>query len=356
MATLSFDLTLRRGDFVLQARHCQVPGTGVTALFGPSGSGKSSLLQALAGILPAEGRIEHGRQCWQGAGCWCPPERRQIGFVFQDGGLFPHLNVRDNLRFPLRYARGPRRFTMDEVVDQLEIGHLLDHAVMALSGGQRQRVALARALLRQPEWLFLDEPLSALDRIARGRILRLLERLVHQLNLPILLVTHAVEEVERLADRVLFVEAGRVSAPVPLKEAVCQPDSPLFREEAPISILEGRCRTPCNEAGLGEIAIGTQRLLVPPLTQCPSGQAVRVRIPAAQVSLALAVVEGCSVLNQLAVQVEQIDCTDPWRCWVQLRLQDGQRFLAELTRHSVQQLSLASGKEAVALIKAVSVL
>ena len=355
MAALSFDLILRRGAFRLQARQCRVPGEGVTALFGPSGSGKSSLLQALAGILPVEGRIDHGSQCWQSSICRMPPERRRIGFVLQDGGLFPHLNVRENLYFPLRYARKPWRFAPEQVVDWLEIGHLLDHSVTALSGGQRQRVSLARALLRQPEWLFLDEPLSALDRTARRRILGILEQLVHQVNLPILLVTHAVEEVERLADRVLFVEAGRVSGPVPLKEAVCQPDSPLFREEAPVSILEGVCRSRCNAVGLGEISVGEQVLRVPPLAQC-GVRPVRLRIPAAQVSLARRPVKDCSILNQLSVQVAQIDCTDSWRCWVELSLQDGQRFLAELTRHSVQQLALQPGQQVIALIKAVSVL
>ena len=211
------DLAIRKrlGEFTLDVSFA-VPEYGVTALFGRSGAGKTSVIAAIAGLLrPDEGRIQVGDQILfdSSAGHDVPVHRRRVGYVFQDGRLFPHLSVRDNLLYGYRGSPGKnRRITLDEVVELLGVAPLLERRPRDLSGGEKQRVAIGRALLAQPEVLLMDEPLASLDAPRKREILPYLERLRDELRLPIVYVSHAIEEVVRLANQVVVLDAGRVAA------------------------------------------------------------------------------------------------------------------------------------------------
>ena len=195
-------LNLPRRGFELRV-DVQLPSRGVTALFGPSGCGKTTVLRALAGLERASGRVVVGEAVWQddARGLFVPTHQRPIGYVIQEAALFPHLNVRRNLVYgQRRIAPGQHPIPLDQAVALLGIGHLLDRAPATLSGGERQRVAIARALLTSPRLLLMDEPLAALDEARKAEILPFLERLHAELAMPIVYVTHAMNEVARLAD------------------------------------------------------------------------------------------------------------------------------------------------------------
>ncbi|SIN74288.1 molybdate transport system ATP-binding protein [Sulfurivirga caldicuralii] len=356
MAKLRFELTHQRGEFVLNAA-ATLPEAGVTMLFGPSGSGKSTLLMALAGLLHGEGVVAHGDQCWQASArrCFVPPHRRPLSVVFQDGRLFEHMSVEENLRFAWQHGHGATPIAWDVVVDGLGIAPWLKRRPQQLSGGQRQRVALARGLLVRPAWLFLDEPLSALDAPARSEILALLEGLKADLELPMLWVTHSIEEVERLGDQVVFMDSGQLQPPQSLQAAIRQPGTPLFREEAPVALLTGTVSVPCDGYGLSQLQLGESRLFAHAVT-APIGTNVRLRVPAASVTLSRAPLEETSALNQLPAQVMSLGEVQGHQQLVTLALADGQTLLAQVTRRSLQMLDLQPGEQIWAVIKAVSVL
>jgi molybdate transport system ATP-binding protein len=209
---LNFDLGYARGGFRLEAR-ARLAG-GVTGICGPSGSGKSTLLLLIAGLLkPHRGTLSLADDVLvdRTRRIFVPAWERHFGLVFQDGQLFPHLNVRRNLLYGHeRLAPGKRLFQLDTVLQLLEIGHLLERRPALLSGGERQRVALGRALLFSPRLLLLDEPLSSLDERLKQQILPFLRRVKDETHIPMLYVTHARAEVEYLADRVLLMDRGRL--------------------------------------------------------------------------------------------------------------------------------------------------
>jgi molybdate transport system ATP-binding protein len=208
---------LARGAFRLDVSF-QFPERGVTALFGPSGCGKTTFLRWFAGLIHrGNGKLTFATECWQDdqRRLFVPPHSRGIGFVFQGAALFPHLNVRHNLTYGLQ-RRPPATPApdFDQVVELTGVGHLLQRTTTTLSGGEKQRVALARALLSSPRILLLDEPLSALDLDSRSVLLPYLEHLCESLDIPVLYVSHAHQEVSRLANRVLLMDAGRLTRQV----------------------------------------------------------------------------------------------------------------------------------------------
>jgi ABC-type sulfate/molybdate transport systems ATPase subunit len=206
----------RLGDFSLDARF-SVPATGVTAIFGPSGCGKTTVARCIAGLhRAAKGFCAVNGDVWQDHTAFRPPHRRPVGYVFQEASLFPHLSVRRNLLYGAPRIEAAS-VSLDEVVDLLGIAPLLDRSPHHLSGGERQRVAIGRALLSQPKLLLMDEPLAALDHAAKGEILPFLERLRDRLSLPVIYISHDLAEIERLADHLVMMDRGVVTATGPLQ-------------------------------------------------------------------------------------------------------------------------------------------
>lgn len=345
---------LPRRQFVLDVE-LELPLDGVTALFGPSGCGKTSLLRAMAGLERCRGRLHLGEQCWQDDGYVMPTYQRELGYVFQEASLFSHLSVLGNLEYGWkRLPPAARKIAPTEVIDWLGLVPLLKHRAGELSGGQRQRVAIGRALLTSPQLLLLDEPLSALDRQAKREILPLLEGLAARARVPIFYVTHAPEEVERLADRVVFMQDGRITHIDTLKQALARPDSPLFVEEGAVSIVEGRVGESLADGRTPFTFNGLCLWLVKPLRQ-PVTRA-RLRILASDVSLSLRPLADVSILNQLAMTVTRVHAPREGRVLVAGRLGDGQPLLAEVSAYSVKLLALTEGQQVYALIKAVALL
>ncbi len=332
------------------------PSPGITVLFGPSGAGKSTVIAAAAGLLrPEECRIEVDGSVLvdTGLGIWLPPERRRVGLVFQDSRLFPHMSVLTNLRFGMRRAPpGPVR--LEEVVDLLGIAALLARRPGTLSGGERQRVAIGRALLAQPRLLLMDEPLASLDAARKAEILPFLARLKTALRLPVIYVTHAPDEANRLADQLVLVEAGRVVASGPLSEVAARSDLPFGqRDDAGALLL---CRVAAHEPAraLTSLDAAGTTLLVP-LADLPVGAACRVRIPAREVILAGRAPEAISVQNVVAGHVRRITAEPARRSvLVEVGLPQG-ALLSRVTPDAAARLGLAEGSAVLALVKSTSI-
>jgi len=229
-----------RKDFQLDV-DLTLPGSGITALFGHSGSGKTTCLRAMAGLERApQGYFAIGDKVWQDEAKqhFIPTHQRALGVVFQEASLFPHLSVRANMEFGLkRTSTAASRFALPEVAELLGIRALLERAPEQLSGGERQRVAIGRALLAGPEILLMDEPLAALDLKRKREILPYLEQLHSELDIPIIYVSHAPDEVARLADHLVLLDAGKVVASGPLNQVLSRIDLPdAFADDAGVVI------------------------------------------------------------------------------------------------------------------------
>lgn len=334
----------------------EVPSPGVTVLFGPSGAGKSTIILAAAGLLrPDECRIEVDGQVLADTetDLWLAPEKRRAGLVFQDARLFPHMSVATNLRFGMRRAReGSVRF--DDVVELLGIAALLDRRPHTLSGGERQRVAIGRALLAQSRLLLMDEPLASLDAARKAEILPYLTRLKTALRLPVLYVTHDLDEVARLADSLVLVEAGQVIGFGPLSEVAARADLPLARRDDAGALLHCRVAENDSRRELTRLNAAGASFLVP-LLDLPPGGECRIRVPAREVILAGKPPESISLHNVIPGTVRRI-ASDPARraVMVEIALPDG-ALLARVTRDAVTRLSLSSGTPVLALIKSTSI-
>lgn len=356
---LEGNLHLRQGQFELRSGPFAVPAQGISVLFGKSGCGKSTLLRAIAGLERAtRGTLRFKGELWQDGRWHLPTPQRDIGFVFQDAALFPHLTVRANLAFAAqRVPAAQPGDTLNKIAacaDRVGISGLLEQSVTTLSGGQRQRVAFGRALLAQPRLLCLDEPLSALDWQARGELLTLIDRLVRETGLPTLFITHAPQEVQRLADRVIFMEDGRIERIQTLHEALARPDSPLFAEEGPVSVLHGSLSAADGD-GLRHFGNAQLRLRLS-LPDDTDLSATRLRVLARDVSLASAQPQGLSILNQLPATILALHEHGHERITVVCQLADGQQLLAEITRFSCRTLNLRIGQQVFALVKSVALM
>ena len=348
----------RRDGFALDLAFA-APGAGVTALFGPSGCGKSTVLAAVAGLLrPREGRVAlDGTALLDTArGVFVPPERRRCGVVFQDARLFPHLSVEGNLRYGTRRAPpGATGPGLEEVVALLGIGHLLARRPGRLSGGERQRVALGRALLARPRLLLMDEPLAALDAARRAEVLPFLARLREAARLPILYVTHALEEVDALADRLVLVEAGRLVAEGPVEALALRTDLPALAARRDAGALLA-CTVAGHDParGLTRLAFAGGELAVPMRGEAAPGTRVRVRLRARDVAVATEAPRGLSTQNLLLTTLVAVDeAPSPHEMFLQLAL-GPTALLARVTRDSVARLGLAPGMPVWAVVKAVT--
>jgi molybdate transport system ATP-binding protein len=351
---LSVAVTHRLGDFTLDAAFDSE--AGLTALFGRSGAGKTSLVNAIAGLIrPARGRIVIDGEVLTdtAAGRFVPAHRRRIGYVFQEGRLFPHLSVRQNLLYGRWFARGRGGGEVDRVVDLLGLGDLLARRPANLSGGEKQRVALGRALLAQPRLLIMDEPLASLDEGRKAEILPYIERLRDETRIPIVYVSHSIAEVARLATNLVVLSEGRVAATGPTASVMGRIDLfPLTGRAEAGALLATRVAAHDDRFGLTVLRAASGELRVPHL-DLPIGAAVRVRIRARDVMIALAAPQNLSALNVLPGVIAEIgEATGPI---VQIRLDcGGEALVARLTRRSVETLGLVPGKQVHAVIKSVA--
>jgi molybdate transport system ATP-binding protein len=357
VSELAVTCRLPLADFALDV-DLRLPGRGVTALFGPSGSGKTTLLRCVAGLARAAGAVQINGECWQDDNrrVFLPTHLRSLGFVFQEASLFPHLSVRANLEFGLkRIAAAERRVEWQAALDLLGIGHLMERGTATLSGGERQRVAIARALLTSPRLLLMDEPLAALDAPRKQEILPYLDRLHDELAIPILYVSHSLDEVARLADHMVLLDQGRAVATGPTAELMSRLDLPLAQTEEAGVIVE------TTVAGHDEAYQLTHLSLPGGVIQVtrkalPAGARARLKIHARDVSIALSGDQPSSILNRLPARVCGFaDTTNPAHCLVWLDA-SGTSLLARITRLSKAQLGLAEGMAVVAQIKSVALL
>ncbi|MFC6856562.1 molybdenum ABC transporter ATP-binding protein [Marivibrio halodurans] len=351
---LEIDVEKRLGPrFALSVRF-EAPG-GVTALFGRSGAGKSSLVEMIAGLMrPDRGRIAvGGRPLFDSrAGIDLPPEKRRVGYVFQDARLFPHMTVRRNLLYG-QWAGGRRQgaMTLEAVCRLLDIETLLDRRPGALSGGETQRVAIGRALLSDPALLLMDEPLASLDAPRKAEILPFLERLVHETGLPVVYVSHAMEEVIRLADTMALIDDGALAAVGPVEALTGRIDLPLLTGQGEAGAVVG-ARVVAHDADYALTTLeieGGGRLQVALLSLAP-GTDLRVRLRARDITLSLAPPEAASTLNVLPATVREMARADG--AFVHVLVDAGAPLWARVTRLSADRLALSPGKRVHAIVKA----
>jgi len=338
-----------------------LPGRGVTALYGHSGSGKTTCLRCIAGLERAEhGFVQINNEVWQDSdnGIFVPPHKRALGYVFQEASLFPHLSVLANLQFGLkRIARSQRRVDMAQATELLGIGHLLERHPQHLSGGERQRVGIARALLTSPKLLLMDEPLAALDSQRKREILPYLQRLHDELEIPLLYVSHAQDEVARLADHLVLLSEGKALASGPIGETLARLDLPMAMGDDAGVIIEGQVSAYDAQYQLLSLQLPATEMSIR-VTHAPMqvGQTLRCKVHARDISLSLENSEFSSILNRLPVTVVSEQSADN-AAHVLIRLDaGGTPLVARITRYSRDQLGVHPGQHLWAQIKAVAVL
>jgi molybdate transport system ATP-binding protein len=353
---LDVDVGLRRGSFALDARFTS--DAPIVALFGRSGSGKTTLVESIAGLVrPARGRIViDGRTLFDSArGIDLAPESRRVGYVFQEGLLFPHLSVRSNLAYGERLVPAAERFIRRErVVALLGLAGLMDRHPATLSGGEKQRVAIGRALLASPRILLMDEPLSSLDAARKSEILQYVELLRDELKLPIVYVSHVIEEVTRLADSLVVLSDGRVVASGAVAELLARPEVQAHtgRYEAG-AVIEAHVARHDERFELSVLAFDGGELVVPNLDALP-GEPVRARIRSRDVSLALEPPRRVSIQNIFEATV--VSLGGEFGAIVDVELRVGATALAaRVTRKAAEELGLAPGLKVYAMVKAVSI-
>ncbi len=341
LGTFSFDVAF------------EAPMEGVTALFGPSGSGKTTTLRCIAGLEKLAGQFSAGGEVWQDdrRRIFCQPHKRSIGYIFQEPSLFAHLSVKKNLLYGAwRASRNGAIPAIKEgdVIDLLGIGHLLDRMPSSLSGGERQRVAVGRALLSQPRLLLMDEPLSGLDSWTKREIFPYFETLHKQLSIPILYVSHDMSEIDRLADRLIMLENGKVLASGPLCELKVDPALPLLHAPEAGVTIEGRVAALDEPYALTIFSVPGGTLLIPGLHGQP-GSIRRLRINASDVSFSLTQPEGTTILNCLPSRIVSVTAQNHGQdeMLVVARLGEdggGAQIVARVMRKSCEALNLAPGK------------
>jgi molybdate transport system ATP-binding protein len=352
---LHIALSLDRPGFRL-AVDLRLPARGITVLFGPSGSGKTTLLRTVAGLEQGTGLVRLEDSVWQDSaqGRFVPTWQRDLGYVFQEASLFEHLSVGENLRYGLkrvRSARAPQ--ALDAALNLLGIAHLQERSTLTLSGGERQRVAMARALATEPRLLLLDEPMASLDPARKQEILPWLERLRRELQIPVLYVTHSVDELIRLADHVVVLQQGSVISSASPQVTMVHPAVVRAVGEQAGTLAEGRVTARDEgfhlariDSEAGSLWVRDQGLRI--------GQSVRLRILARDVSLSLGESDHSTIQNRLAGVIQAIEPdSHPSQALVQVRCAQA-LVLARVTHRSVQQLSLAVGSTVWCQIKSVA--
>ncbi|WP_226661585.1 molybdenum ABC transporter ATP-binding protein [Microbulbifer aggregans] len=360
-------------SFVLDAEF-DLPGSGVTGIFGPSGSGKTTLLRCIAGLQHAPGAtLRVNGETWQHGRQSLPTHKRPIGFVFQQPSLFPHLSAKGNLDFACRRARTqPAQATINDIIDLMGIGHLLQRNSTQLSGGEQQRIAIARALLIQPRLLLMDEPLSALDNARKQEILPYLETLHRTLDIPVLYVTHSADELARLADHLVVLDNGKITASGPATELMSRADFPVPLGDDIGVLLQTTVREIDHQWQLARADFDGGAIWLRDHGDA-IGTDIRLRILARDVSLSRSPTEDTSILNRLPVQVQEIsDDRDSAMALITLGAigevdrassnpenaepdRGTNALLARITRRSLAHLQLKRGDQVWAQIKSVAI-
>jgi molybdate transport system ATP-binding protein len=357
---LEFDVRCRLGAFALEGRFST--GAGVSALFGRSGAGKSTVLNLIAGLTkPDSGRIavEERTLYDSAAGVDLPPHARRVGYVFQEGRLLPHLTVRGNLLYGRFFVRGngggrSGALSLEAAVELLGLAPLLQRRPGALSGGEKQRVAIGRALLADPRVLLLDEPLASLDAPRKAEILYYIERLRDEVRIPIVYVSHSLDEVVRLADTIVLLSEGHVLGTGPVREMMGRAElRPYLGRYEGGAVIEARVSAQDLASGLARLEFAGGSLEIPDVEALP-GERLRVRVRARDVSIALARPSGLSIRNILAATIVALGEEDGPSLDVELDL-GGAPLVARITRKSASELGLRPGLPVFALVKSVSI-
>lgn len=353
--SLSFRFKHSLDDFNLEVE-TSITEQGVTAIYGPSAAGKTSLLRLLAGLDRAErGQIVFNDSTWQSDTLWVPPWKRRLAYVFQQPSLFEHQDVSANLSFASdRASANNTRLSQDQIVEIFDLGHLLARSVTNLSGGQQQRVAMARALCSQPRLLLMDEPLSALDEAAKKQILPYLESLCAESGIPIVYVSHSLREVARLADSIILMDQGRIVSQGLTQDVLNTINTSHHLSGDIENLLNAKLvghdpeySLSLLETGFGQISVGT-------LSQ-ELGSTVRLTLSARDISLTLEHQRATSILNIFTAQVESLEALDQAQMLVRLRAGDS-TIIAIITKKSAHNLGLKSGLKVYCQAKTVSIL
>lgn len=347
-------VSLRRPDFHLDV-DIHIPVQGVTGIFGASGCGKTTLLRCIAGLEQgAVGTVGFNGDIWQNRDQFVPPWNRPVGYVFQDARLFPHMTVARNLEYGRRRSRVGRELTApEEIIELLGIGHLLDRRPAQLSGGERQRASIARALLRYPSLVLMDEPLASLDAARKQEIMPFLDRLHVNLKVPMLYVSHSLDEITRLCDHLVVMQAGRVLGQGPLQEMLMRTDLPILGGGEASSVLDVEMVDYDAHYALSRVRFSGGDMIVSGHHGKP-GCPLRLRVMASDVSLTRQRPESSSILNILPAEVTGVQAESAGHVLVRLRVGD-RYLLARVTSRSADTLALAAGQSLFAQIKSVAV-
>ena len=353
--SLKLDLKIGRGDFYSQV-DANLPTQGLTVLFGPSGCGKTSILRAIAGLDKHKlASVQFNNRVWQSDTEFVPPHKRELAYVFQEARLFAHLNVQQNLQFAVdRASPSDTKFSVDRVSRLLGVTSLLERSIQSLSGGEQQRVSIARAVCSNPNLLLMDEPISALDREAKRSIYPYIELLKTRFEIPILYVSHALDEVARLADYLVLLDSKGVIAQGDIQSMLTRLDLPLAQDVDAESIVPANVVEHDDDYGLTYLDTGMGRFSVP-RKDLVVGEQVRLQIAARDVSITLESQSGTSILNIFPAQVDDVFTIQSAQSTVRLTA-GGLPVLAKLTSKSVDMLELKNGKSVYIQVKGVAIL
>ena len=361
---LEAKFSVQRGRFHLDVDFC-LEEIGITAIFGTSGSGKTTLLRAIAGLdhhqdgfikLTEQSSTNHTSKdvYWQNRNLFLPPHRRQVGYVFQEASLFPHLNVLKNIHYGYKRSRN-HSINLDEVIDLLQLTPLLSKNPQQLSGGEQQRVAIARALAVSPKILLMDEPLSSLDSALKKDILPYITQLHRAFNIPILYVSHSKEEIAQISHQLIFMTQGKITAIGPLSQLMTRLDLPLAHGQEAGSIITGKISKFDHEYNLAQIQTPIGMFQIHSQTQQALGDQVQLYIAARDVSLTLQPQQETSILNIFSMEIIEIQDESPAHKTVKLNHQ-GTHLLSQITRKSCEDLALKADKIVYAQVKSVALL
>jgi molybdate transport system ATP-binding protein len=329
---------------------------GITALYGPSGTGKTTILKIIAGIERGDkgSSISLHNTIWQNDTTFTPTHQRKLAYIFQQPRLFPHLTARGNLEFAYTRRRNSSGISITDAITQFGLSDFIDQFPDQLSGGQAQRVAIARALVSAPDMLLMDEPLAALDDKSRNELLTLLEGLHRQLSVPVIYVSHQLEEVARLADNVVLIEQGKTLAQGKLVDLCSRPELPIAQQSNSASLWEGIVSGQ-DKHQLTKVTVGDKIELWVSGKPVAGGLPVRLRIPINAVSISLQPNLQSSIINVLPSKVAAITQLGFGKSIIKLAV-DSQILLASITDRSVIELDLKIGKQVFAQVKGVALL